>query len=78
MAKQLLKERFQQLAGIKPLYTLKENISTLRGKELLDFFSFTKYMDVDVKALETEFIEAIDGGWFTDPSNFEEEKKDFT
>ena len=78
MAKQLLKERFQQLAGLKPLYTLKEDITKLRGQELLDFFSFTKYMDVDVKALETEFIEAIDGGWFTDPSNFEEEKKDFT
>ena len=57
---------------------LKEDITKLRGQELLDFFSFTKYMDVDVKALETEFIEAIDGGWFTDPSNFEEEKKDFT
>ena len=78
MAKQLLKERFQQLAGLKPLYTLKEDISTLRGKELLDLFKFTKYMDVDVEALETEFIEAINGGWFTDPSNFEEEKKDFT
>jgi len=57
---------------------LKEDITKLRGQELLDFFSYTKYMDVDVKALETEFIEAIDGGWFTDPSNFEEEKKDFT
>ena len=57
---------------------LKEDITKLRGQELLDFFSFTKYMDVDVKALETEFIEAINGGWFTDPSNFEEEKKDFT
>ena len=55
-----------------------EDITKLRGQELLDFFSYTKYMDVDVKALEEEFIEAINGGWFTDPSNFEEEKKDFT
>jgi hypothetical protein len=30
---------------------LKENISTLRGKELLDFFHFTKYVNVDVKEL---------------------------
>jgi len=57
---------------------LKEDITKLRGQELLDLFKFTKYMDVDVEALETEFIEAINGGWFTDPSNFEEEKKDFT
>ena len=57
---------------------LKEDITKLRGQELLDFFSFTKYMNVDVEELETEFIEAINGGWFTDPSNFEEEKKDFT
>ena len=57
---------------------LKEDITKLRGQELLDLFSFTKYMNVDVEELETEFIEAINGGWFTDPSNFEEEKKDFT
>ena len=56
----------------------KEVKGMLRGQELLDFFSFTKYMNVDVEELETEFIEAINGGWFTDPSNFEEEKKDFT
>ena len=67
--------------GNKPIAEgklLKEDITKLRGQELLDFFKFTKYMDVDVEALETEFIEAINGGWFTDPSNFEEEKKDFT
>ena len=57
---------------------IKEDITKLRGQELLDLFSFTKYMNVDVEELETEFIEAINGGWFTDPSNFEEEKKDFT
>ena len=56
----------------------KEVKGMLRGQELLDFFSYTKYMDVDVEELESEFIEAINGGWFTDPSNFEEEKKDFT
>ena len=44
-----------------------EDITKLRGQDLLDFFSYTKYMDVDVKALEEEFIEAINGGWFTDP-----------
>ena len=78
MAKQLLKERFQQLAGIKPLYTLKENISTLRGKELLDFFSFTKYMNIDVEELESEFEDAMNYGQFTDPANVEQDKKDFT
>ena len=67
--------------GNKPIAEgklLKEDITKLRGQELLDFFSYTKYMDVDVEELESEFIEAINGGWFTDPSNFEEEKKDFT
>jgi len=75
LAKSWAKEKLSTLAEGK---LLKEDITKLRGQELLDFFSYTKYMDVDVKALEEEFIEAINGGWFTDPSNFEEEKKDFT
>jgi len=36
-----------------------EDITKLRGQELLDFFSYTKYMDVDVKALEEETNEYI-------------------
>ena len=31
MKKQLLKERFQQLAGIKPLYKLNEQINPFSG-----------------------------------------------
>ena len=57
---------------------LKEDITKLRGQELLDFFSYTKYMDVDVKKLEEEFIDYINYGYFTDPTNAEEDKKDFT
>ena len=50
----------------------------LRGQELLDFFSFTKYMNVDVEELETEFEDAMNYGQFTDPANVEQDKKDFT
>ena len=57
---------------------LKEDITKLRGQELLDFFSYTKYMDVDVKALEEEFEDAMNYGQFTDPANVEQDKKDFT
>ena len=56
---------------------LKEDISTLRGKELLNFFHFTKYMDVDVEELENEFIEYIESEWFDGSMDLEEEKKDF-
>ena len=56
----------------------KEVKGMLRGQELLDFFSFTKYMNVDVEELESEFEDAINYGQFTDPANFEEDKKDFT
>jgi hypothetical protein len=57
---------------------LKEDITKLRGQELLDFFSFTKYMNVDVEELESEFEDAINYGQFTDPANVEQDKKDFT
>ena len=57
---------------------LKEDITKLRGQELLDFFSYTKYMDVNVKKLEEEFIDSINYGYFTDPTNVEEDKKEFT
>ena len=50
----------------------------LRGQELLDFFSFTKYMNVDVEELESEFEDAMNYGQFTDPANVEQDKKDFT
>ena len=36
---------------------LKEDITKLRGQELLDFFSFTKYMNVDVEVNDEETIE---------------------
>ena len=57
---------------------IKEDITKLRGQELLDLFNFTKYMNVDVEELESEFEDAINYGQFTDPANFEEDKKDFT
>ena len=56
---------------------LNEEISVLKGKELLDFFHFTKYMDVDVEKLENEFVKGIELGWFEDFTNLEQEKKDF-
>ena len=56
----------------------KEVKGMLRGQELLDFFSFTKYMNVDVEELESEFEDAINYGQFTDPANVEQDKKDFT
>ena len=56
----------------------KEVKGMLRGQELLDFFSFTKYMNVDVEELETEFEDAMNYGQFTDPANVEQDKKDFT
>ena len=37
MAKQLLKERFQQLAGLKPLYTLKEDFYESYKDEFKDW-----------------------------------------
>ena len=57
---------------------LKEDITKLRGQELLDFFSFTKYMNVDLEELESEFEDAQNYGQFTDPANVEQDKKDFT
>ena len=57
---------------------IKEDITKLRGQELLDFFSFTKYMNVDLEELETEFEDAMNYGQFTDPANVEQDKKDFT
>ena len=57
---------------------IKEDITKLRGQELLDFFSFTKYMNVDVEELESEFEDAMNYGQFTDPANVEQDKKDFT
>ena len=57
---------------------LKEDITKLRGQELLDFFSFTKYMNVDLEELESEFEDAMNYGQFTDPANVEQDKKDFT
>ena len=56
----------------------KEVKGMLRGQELLDFFNFTKYMNVDVKELENEFKDAINSGQFTDSTNVEQDKKDFT
>ena len=56
----------------------KEVKGMLRGQELLDFFSFTKYMNIDVEELETEFEDAMNYGQFTDPANVEQDKKDFT
>ena len=56
----------------------KEVKGMLRGQELLDFFSFTKYMNVDVEELESEFEDAMNYGQFTDPANVEQDKKDFT
>jgi hypothetical protein len=56
---------------------LKEDINTLRGKELLDFFHFTKYVDIDVEELENEFIEYIESGWFDGSMDLEQEKKEF-
>jgi len=56
----------------------KEVKGMLSGQELLDFFSYTKYMDVDVESLETEFEDAMNYGQFTDPANVEQDKKDFT
>ena len=56
----------------------KEVKGMLRGQELLDFFSFTKYMNVDIEELETEFEDAMNYGQFTDPANVEQDKKDFT
>ena len=34
---------------------VKEDITKLRGQELLDLFSFTKYMNFDVEELDSEF-----------------------
>ena len=56
----------------------KEVKGMLRGQELLDFFSFTKYMNVDIEELESEFEDAMNYGQFTDPANVEQDKKDFT
>ena len=56
----------------------KEVKGMLRGQELLDFFSFTKYMNVDLEELESEFEDAMNYGQFTDPANVEQDKKDFT
>ena len=56
----------------------KEVKGMLRGQELLDFFNFTKYMNVDVEELESEFEDAMNYGQFTDPANVEQDKKDFT
>jgi hypothetical protein len=56
----------------------KEVKGMLRGQELLDFFSFTKYMNIDVEELESEFEDAMNYGQFTDPANVEQDKKDFT
>ena len=75
LAKSWAKEKLSTLAEGK---LLKEDITKLRGQELLDFFSYTKYMDVDVKALEEEFEDAMNYGQFTDPANVEQDKKDFT
>ena len=43
---------------------IKEDITKLRGQELLDFFSFTKYMNVNLEELESEFEDAINYGPF--------------
>ena len=50
MAKQLLKERFQQLAGIKPLYELDESAEIDAASNAWDF-TLGKIKDND-KALE--------------------------
>ena len=38
---------------------IKEDITKLRGQELLDLFNFTKYMNVDLEELESELILAL-------------------
>ena len=70
----------EDLKGITSIAegVIKEDITKLRGQELLDFFSFTKYMNVDVEELESEFEDAMNYGQFTDPANVEQDKKDFT
>jgi hypothetical protein len=75
LAKSWAKEKLSTLAEGK---LIKEDITKLRGQELLDFFSFTKYMNVDLEELESEFEDAQNYGQFTDPANVEQDKKDFT
>ena len=55
----------------------KEVKGMLKGKELLDFFHFTKYMNVDVEELENEFRSSLEDGFFDDSSDIEATKKDF-
>ena len=58
---------------------IKEDITKLRGQELLDFFSFTKYMNVDqeeLRKLNLKMLLTMDS--MTDPGNVEQDKKDFT